>query len=110
MKVYSLILAAVISILFLNTVNAAEMIRLEEAMEEMSLKISLDQSLHGFVEGKICDTCKTLRVKISPDTKAFENDVSVPLITAKKRFGKSAMVYFDPKTKKVTRIRWFTGR
>ena len=42
------------------------------AIESSSLRIILDASLHGFVEGKICDFCETIKVTITPGTKAYE--------------------------------------
>jgi len=76
------------------------------AIESDSLRISLDGSLNGFVEGKICDSCKKIQVKITPETKAYANNVEVPLKSAKARVGRYATVIFETKTKQVTAIRW----
>ena len=95
------------SLLLVPTAQAVvEMQMIEDAFEEAALKIRLDKSLHGIVIGKVCDLCEEQEVKITPQTKAYEKGKEVPLIEAKKRFGKSALVLFDIKTKIVTRIQW----
>lgn len=81
-------------------------IMVEDAIETESLRLSLSASLHGFVEGKVCDECETIKVPITPETKAFSGDVEVPLIKAKNRIGRPATVFYDIETKNATRIRW----
>lgn len=81
-------------------------ILIEDAIEADSLRISLNENLTGFVEGKICDDCETIKVKITPKTKAYENNVEVPLKRAESRLGRSATVYFLIKTNEVSRISW----
>ena len=76
------------------------------AIESSSLRIILDASLHGFVEGKICDFCETIKVTITPDTKAYESNVEVPLNRAKSRIGRFATVFYELETKNVSAIRW----
>lgn len=76
------------------------------AIEADALRISLDGSLNGFVEGKVCDACKKIKVAITPETKAYSGRVEVPLKSAKARLGRSATVTFDVKTKKVVKISW----
>lgn len=79
---------------------------LEEAFEAEKLKIRMTDDLKGTVVGRICDQCEEMTVTITPDTQAFENSKSVPLIEAKKRYGKPALVIFDVSTKKVNAIYW----
>jgi len=79
---------------------------IHNAIESMSLRISMDASLHGFVEGKVCDECDTIRVSITPATKAYANNVEVPLTNAKSRLGRYATVIYLMDTKEVTAIRW----
>lgn len=81
-------------------------IETHKSIEASSLRISLGDDLHGFVEGKVCDFCETIRVTITPDTKAFDNRVEVPLIKAKNRIGRYATVTFELETKNVSAIRW----
>ena len=76
------------------------------AIESTSLRISLDNTLHGFIEGKVCDFCKEMKVTITPETKAYEKNVEVPLKRAKERLGRYATVIYEIDTKKVSAIRW----
>jgi len=76
------------------------------AIESMSLRISMDASLNGFIEGKVCDECETIRVTITPATKAYANNIEVPLTNAKSRLGRYATVIYLMETKEVTAIRW----
>jgi hypothetical protein len=106
MKKIMLILAAGICSMFMLNVTAGEIVKVAGVMEEGSLKIELDDSLNGSIVGKPCDTCKSIRVVITPDTQVVENNVIVPLTEAKKRKGKAAFVMYDVKTLKVTKIFW----
>jgi len=81
-------------------------IETHKSIEASSLRISLSNDLHGFVEGKVCDFCETIRVTITPDTKAYDNRVEVPLIKAKSRIGRYATVSYELETKNVSTIRW----
>jgi len=81
-------------------------IETHNAIESQSLRISLDSSLHGFVEGKVCDQCETIKVTVTPETRAYDNDVEVPLIRAKNRIGRYATVIYELNTKNVSEIRW----
>ncbi|HEB82222.1 MAG TPA: hypothetical protein ENJ11_05110 [Gammaproteobacteria bacterium] len=78
----------------------------EDAIEADSLRISLGRDLRGFVEGKVCDDCETIKVVITPKTKAYENNVEVPLKRAAGRVGQSATVYYYIDSKEVSRISW----
>ena len=81
-------------------------IELHNSFETESLRISLGTDLNGFVEGKVCDQCKTIKVTITPETKAYVNNVEVPLIKAKSRIGRYATVMYELDTKNVSTIRW----
>ena len=76
------------------------------AFESMALRISIDKSSHGFVEGKVCDYCEEIKVNITPETKAYNNNVEVPLKQAKGRLGQYATVIYELETKNVSAIRW----
>jgi hypothetical protein len=82
------------------------LIETHNAIESSSLRISLDSRLHGFVEGKVCDSCKTIKVTITPETKAYSNGVEVPLQQATTRLGRFATVIYELNTKNVSAIRW----
>lgn len=81
-------------------------IEVEKAFEVEKLKIRMSNDLKGTIVGRTCDQCNEMTVTITPDTKAFDRKKPVPLIEAKKRYGKSALVIFDIKTRKVNEIRW----
>jgi len=81
-------------------------IETHNAIESQSLRISLDSGLHGFVEGKVCDQCETIKVTVTPETRAYDNGVEVPLIRAKNRIGRYATVIYELDTKNVSEIRW----
>jgi len=76
------------------------------AFESEALKISFNDSLNGFAEGKVCDLCEEIRVTITPQTKAYENNVEVPLKNARFRIGRFAAVMFEVESKKAVAIRW----
>ena len=75
------------------------------AIESEKLRISLEGS-NGFVEGRVCDFCEQIKVTITPDTRAFEDNKEVPLSRAAGRIGRFATVIYELETKKVTEIRW----
>jgi hypothetical protein len=81
-------------------------IETHNAIETNSLRISLDSNMHGFIEGKVCDFCETITVKITPETKAYANRVEVPLKQATSRMGRFATVIYELDTKNVSAIRW----
>ena len=83
-----------------------EILKPHNTIKSVSLRISLDDDLHGFVDSKVCSFCKTIRIKITPDTVAYDNNVEVPLRLAKKRIGQFATVVYDLKTKNISAIRW----
>lgn len=93
-------------LLFIATANAGPVTLLEDAMETESLRISLNDDMTGFVQGKICDFCEELKVAITPETRAYEKNVEVPLKKAAGRIGRSATVFIDREHTKVTRIKW----
>lgn len=76
------------------------------AIETNSLRISLDSTMHGFIEGKVCDFCEPITVNITPETKAYANRVEVPLEQATGRIGRFATVIYELDTKNVSAIRW----
>ena len=89
-----------------QTENPRRMYELHNAIESQSLRISLDSSLNGFIEGKVCDECDTIKVTITPDTRAFDNNVEVPLKRAKSRLGRYATVIYVKDTMNVSAIHW----
>lgn len=76
------------------------------AIETESLRISLGENGFGFVEGENCDSCKRLKVNVTPTSKAFAKGVEVPLKRAKSRLGQYATVIYELDTKNVSAIHW----
>lgn len=76
------------------------------AFESEALRISFTDSFNGFAEGKVCDLCEEIKVTITPTTRAFENNVEVPLKNAKSRIGRFAAVIFEVESKRAVAIRW----
>ncbi len=76
------------------------------AFESVALRISFNDSFNGFAEGKVCDLCEEIKVTISPQTKAYENNIEVPLKNAKSRIGRFATVIFEVDSKKAVAIHW----
>ena len=70
----------------------------------LSIKLSKDGT--GIVKNIYCWMCDYKIVNITADTKAYENGTEVSIQEARKRNGKSALVAFDPYTRKVQTIRW----
>lgn len=83
-----------------------KIVKTHNAIKPASLQIILDDNLHGFIESKTCLFCKTIRVTITPDTKAYANNIKVPLEQAKNRIGQFATVIYELKTNNVSAIRW----
>ena len=83
-----------------------EILKTHNTIKSVSLRISLDDSLHGFVDSKVCSFCKPIRINITPDTLAYDNNVKVPLQQAKKRIGQYATVIYDLKTRNISAIHW----
>jgi len=85
---------------------AQEIIKTHNAIKSTSLRIRLGDDLYGFIESKNCSFCKTIRITITPNTKAYDNNVNVPLEQAKNRSGRFATIRYNLKTNNVSSIRW----
>ena len=83
-----------------------EILKTQNTISSIYLRISLDDDLHGYVDSKLCSFCKTIRIIITPNTIAYKNNVKVPLKQAKKRIGRHATVVYDLKTKNISAIHW----
>ena len=83
-----------------------KIVKTHNATKPASLQIRLNDNLHGFIESKTCIFCRTIRVNITPATKAYANNVNVPLKQAKNRIGQFATVIYELKTNNVSAIRW----
>ncbi len=83
-----------------------EIIKTHNAIRSVSLQIRMEDDLHGIIESKNCSFCKTIKIKITPNTKAYANNISVPLRQVKNRMGQYATIVYELKTKQVSTIRW----
>jgi len=86
--------------------SGQEILKTQNTIKSVSLRISLNDDLHGFIDSKLCSFCKTIRINITPKTLAYNNNVKVPLLKAKERIGQFATVIYDLKTKNISAIRW----
>ena len=78
----------------------------EEAIETRALRISMDEKTGtGVIYGKVCDSCKELKVNVTPQTLVYEGRTQVPLAKAKGMLGTEVTVIFSKKTMDVIRIR-----
>ena len=84
----------------------SEIIRTHNKITSVSLRMQLDENLHGVVESKVCSFCKTITMTVTPKTLAYDNNVKVPLKEAKNRIGRHATVIYELKTNSVSAIRW----
>ncbi len=83
-----------------------DIIRTHNTIRSVSLRMNLDDNLHGIVVSKVCSFCKTIKITVTPNTTAYNNNVKVPLAEAKSRIGRYATIIYDLKTKNVSAIRW----
>lgn len=81
-------------------------IKTHNTIKSVALRMQLDENLHGFVESKHCSFCKTVRITVTPETKAYANNIKVPLKRAKNRIGRFATVIYELKTNNVSAIHW----
>ena len=91
-----------------NTISNSEqrIVKKYNAINPLHLRISLNNNLHGVIESKTCIFCKTIKINITPETKAYANNIKVPLAQAKGRTGHFATVIYELKTNKVSEIHW----
>ena len=76
-----------------------------KVVELFKLNIKLSNDGSGIVKNIRCEGCDFNFVRITPKSKATQDNVEVDIQQAKKRAGKTAMVSFDPQTQEVQFIR-----
>lgn len=79
---------------------------IEEAIEAEKVKIRWREDRLGEISGSKCMSCKTWRLKITEDTKAFQDNKLTDIKLITKRKTPSVVIFYDPKTDEVTRITW----
>jgi len=82
------------------------MIVVEDAIEAESLDVNMTDNTHGYINGRVCDQCKMIRIKVVPETQAKAKGQVVPLKSVILRKGQPALVVFTIKDKTATRIEW----
>lgn len=83
---------------------SAKLEMIEEAIESEALSIKMSQDLTGVIRGKVCQTCETILVRITPETRLYINRAQVDLSEALTRSGNPGTAFFNIKTRKVTKI------
>lgn len=88
------------------TVNASgKIIQYEEALEFTAMPIKMSKDLTGVITGRVCQRCEPVVVKITPATELVVGDKNVALKFAPDYSGKAGVVFFNIKTRLVTKIR-----
>ncbi|MCW8855252.1 MAG: hypothetical protein OQK76_08980 [Gammaproteobacteria bacterium] len=80
----------------------------EEVIEGKPDTFFIGKTLEGTMRIKACDSCDDLKLRITPDVKAFLEGKPVLLRDVAKRSDKPLVVFYDSKTKLVTKLHWFT--
>ena len=80
----------------------------EEVIEGKPDTLFIGKTLEGSMRIKACDSCKVLKLRITPQVKAFLEGKPMLLKNAAKRTDKPLVIFYDSKTKLVTRLHWFT--
>ena len=83
-----------------------DIIPTHNTIKSVSLRMNLDDDLNGTVVSKVCSFCRTIKITVTPNTIAYNNNIKVPLEEAKSRIGRYATIIYDLKTKNVSAIRW----
>ncbi len=99
--------AALLVLLYAAGVGAEEKYKmLEEAIEGEPETFFLGQNLSGVVRGATCDGCPVVKLTITSESQAYLDKQSVSLSDMAKTSKKPYLTFFDPDTKKVTRMYW----
>ncbi len=95
-----------LTLLMLPLTGQTEITTVEDAIEADNIRINIDASLNGYVIGQQCPDCPKIKLKIDRTTQAIKHGKAIHLHQANQLNGKFATLFFDPKTKLVTRIIW----
>lgn len=107
MKLFKTVIPGLVVIAFYAANAHAFDLGEEEAIESVSLKISLnEETATGVVYGQVCDQCDELKLKITPESRAYRGNTQVGIAEAKGRLGRYATVIFNKDTLEVIRIKW----
>ncbi len=95
-----------LSLLMLPLSLRAETDVLDTAIEVISISISVDDSLNGYVIVKRCPTCADIRLNIDRTTQVRSRGKNISLHKLNHLKTNYALVVYDPKTNHVKKIVW----
>ena len=108
MRVLSIFLFAIV---FLSAGPAlAKQEQVDYTEEGLFYGFYLGKDLQGYVKTKACKTCKEKVIKITADARAFLDGKQVPLSRFVMSKHVPSSVHFYVKTKKLSKIVWFTKK
>lgn len=98
--------AAILGLLLSSSAIAGglKMIQHEDAIEAQSVEFFVNAGGNGSVVVRECNTCAPVRLKVTRDTKAYDNGSEVPLASLSGAARQSAVVFYLVKDKTVSRI------
>lgn len=79
----------------------------EDVIEGAPDSIFISSNLEGSMRIKACNSCETLKLRITPTTRAFLEGESVLLKSMVSRKDKPLVIFYDAEKKLVTRLHWF---
>ena len=103
------LLAAVLGLALSASVSAGgglKMTQPEDAIEANSVEFLVGPSGSGSILVRQCETCKPVKLKVTSETKAFDNGTEVPMGSLGGQTKKTAVVFFLVKDGTVNRITW----
>ena len=86
--------------------NGLKMIHHEDAIEAQSVEFFVNAGGNGSVVVRECDTCAPVKLKVTRDTKAYDNGAEVPLSSLSGATRQWAVVFYLVKDKTVSRVTW----
>ena len=92
-------------IFLLSGLSHSEIINHEDAIETDEIMI-VGNTSNGYVLAKKCDSCTQQRIRLSPNSKAYQNGRLVPMSSVPSRSKTAITVIYDPKTNTVNSIKW----
>lgn len=100
--------AAILGLLLSSSAIAGglKMIHHEDAIEAQSVEFFVNAGGNGSVVVRECDNCAPVKLKVTRDTKAYENGAEVPLANLSGATRQWAVVFYLVKDKTVSRVTW----
>lgn len=89
----------------LSNISHAEIIYDEEAIETNEFS-TIGSYASGFVVVKKCDKCPSFNLQLNKQSRAFHKGKLTELNKVPKWSKKGITIFYNPKTKVVTRVRW----